>query len=259
MDMSEIIGDSFKYPVSNWKRLLIFGLIVLIYQFSIQIVMIYTKASAVVLVLIIPAIITYFLILGYQLRAIATSIKGKTEVPELNNWSKLLIDGFKIFIVGLIYGIIPGIVLGLGFVLMFAGTSSIKTIGAVILMVGVVMFLIVALIVVMAISNMAYHGEIGAALRLSEIQGRIKKIGWLNYILILIILVVLNVLMVVAAVFISLIPILGLVLTCLIIYPYIYLFISRAYGLIYQETLEDEPEEPLGEVENFPRVENIQD
>lgn len=39
MDMGEIIGDAFKYPVSNWKRLLILGVLVLITQLSVEIVM----------------------------------------------------------------------------------------------------------------------------------------------------------------------------------------------------------------------------
>lgn len=255
MDMGKIIEDSFKYPASNWKRLLMFGLIVLIYQLSIEIIMVYTEVSALVLLLLIPFIITYLLILGYQLRAIGTSIRGKMEAPELNNWPKMLLDGLRMFIIGLIYGIIPAIVLSVGFVLLFVGSSSIKIAGAIILLLGVVLLFIMALIMLMAISNMAYHGEVGAALRLSEIKERIKKIGWLNYILIFIILMVFNLMLLLVTGLVSLIPIVGLVLVSLIIGPYMYLFLSRAYGLIYQETLEDEPEEPLSEMENFPGTE----
>lgn len=35
---------------------------------------------------------------------IETSIRGETEAPEFNKWPKMLLDGLKIFIVGLVYG-----------------------------------------------------------------------------------------------------------------------------------------------------------
>jgi hypothetical protein len=70
MDMGRTLEDCFKYPASNWKRLLIFGLIVSVYQFSIYILSLYVGVSILVLLLLIPFIIAYFLIGGYQLRAI---------------------------------------------------------------------------------------------------------------------------------------------------------------------------------------------
>jgi hypothetical protein len=255
MDMGRILEDSFKYPASNWKRVLIFGVIVLIYQFSLQFFMLYINASILVVLLIIPFIISYLLLEGYQLRAIGTSINGEMEPPKLNNWLKMLVDGFKLFIVGLVYGIIPGIILGVGFVLLFTVPSGLNLLGILILLLGLVILFIVSLIMVMAISNMAYYGKLEAAFKLGEIKERIRKLGWLNYILVLIIVVLLGALLSVGAAFVSFIPILGFVLACLIVYPYLYLFIARAYALIYLETLEDEPEEPLTEMKNFPGTE----
>jgi len=252
MDMGKILENSVKYPVSNWKRLLIFGIIVLIYQFSLEILMRHLNVSPLVLLLIIPFFIAYFLIQGYQLRAIGTTIGGEMEAPKLNNWLKMFVDGLKIFIVGLVYGIVPMIVIFAGLGLLFAGTSSIRIVGAFILLLGAVILLIMTLLMIMGISNMAYHGEIEAALRFGEIKEKIKKIGWLNYIVMLLILGMFSVILTVVSVLISLIPILGLALTCLTIEPYIFLFISRAYALIYLETVEDEPGGPLTEMKNFP-------
>jgi hypothetical protein len=252
MDMGKIIENSFKYPASNWKRLLIFGLIILVYELSVYSLATYIEGSILVLLLIIPFIISYLLMEGYRLRVIGSSIRGGIEVPEFNNWLKMLGDGVRMFIVGLVYGIIPGIILGVGLLLLFLGSFSIQMVGVLIILLGLVIFIIVTLITVMAISNMAYYGEVSAAFKLSEIRGRIKKIGWLDYILVLIVLGVLCGVLLVVAALISIIPILGMFLASLIIYPYIYLVIARAYGLIYQETLEDEPEEALPGIEDLP-------
>jgi hypothetical protein len=240
MDLGEIIGDSFKYPVSNWKRLLILGIIVLISQLSMEIIMLYASVSGLLYFLVIPALVASLLMMGYQLRTIKTTILGEIEPPEFKKWSKMLIDGLKMFLVALIYQTIPVIVLIAGFVMLLAGSSATKIFGLLIMLLGLFILIIVGIIMVMAISNMAYYGEIGAALRFGEIKRRIESIGWLNYIMLLIILMVIYILIAVAAALLSLIPFVGLVLTCLIAYPFMYLFMYRAYGLIFRETLEEE-------------------
>lgn len=242
MDMGEIIGNAFKYPVSNWKQLLILGVIVLISQFSMEIVMGYGRVSGLLYFLLIPALVASILILGYQLRTIRTSIMGENEPPEFNEWTKLFLDGLRLFITSLVYGIIPTIVLVVGFIMLLVGSSGI---GVIILLLGAILLIIVGIISVMAISNMAYYDEIGAAFRFGEIRERIESIGWLRYILMLILLGIFYIILAVVAALVTLIPFAGLVLVSLIIYPFMYLFMYRAYGLIFRETLDEEPEESL--------------
>lgn len=240
MDIGEIIGDAFKYPVSNWKRLLILGIIVLISQLSMEIIMLYSSVSGLLYFLLIPALAASILMMGYELRTVKTTIMGKFEPPEFKEWGGMLIDGLKMFLVGLIYQTIPIIILIAGVVMIIAGSSTTKILGLLIILLGLFIMLIVGIIMVMAISNMAYYGKVGAALRFGEIRRRIESIGWLNYIMLLIILVVIYILIAVGATLVSLIPFVGLVLTCLLVYPFMYLFIYRAYGLIFRETLGEE-------------------
>jgi len=250
MDMGQIIGDAFKYPVSNWKRLLILGVIVLISQFLMEIVIGYGRASGLLYFLLIPALIAAFLTLGYQLRTIATSIIGEKEPPEFNEWTKMFLDGLRVFITSIVYGIIPTIVLIVGFIMLLIGSI----VGVIILLLGAVLFIIMGIISVMAISNMAYYSEIGAAFRFGEIRERIASIGWLEYTVMLIILAILYIILAVVGSLVTMIPFAGLVLASLIIYPFIYLFLYRAIGLIFKETLEDEVEESSLEGENFPET-----
>ena len=239
MDMGQIIGDAFKYPVSNWKRLLILGVIVLITQILMEIVIGYGRVSGLLYFLLIPALIAVFLTMGYQLRTIATSIVGENEPPEFNDWTKMFLDGLRVFITSIAYGIIPTIILIMGFIMLLTRSYGL---GVIVLIVGALLFIILGIISVMAISNMAYYNEIGAAFKFGEIIERIESIGWLEYIVMLILLVILYIILLVVASVVMLIPYAGLVLASLIIYPFIYLFLYRTIGLIYKETLEDEGE-----------------
>jgi len=253
MDIGEIIGDAFKYPVSNWKRLLILGIIVLISQLSMESIMLYGRDYGLLYFLLIPSLVASLLMMGYQLRTIKTTIIWENEPSEFKEWGRMFIDGLRMLLVGLIYQIIPVIILIAGVVMIIAGSSGTKIFGLLVLLLGLVILLIVGIIMVMAVSNMAYYGEIGAALKFGEIKRRIESIGWLNYIMLLIILVVIYILIALGAALVSLIPFVGLVLTCLIVYPFMYLFMYRAYGLIFRETMEEEEfqheTEPLPETE----------
>lgn len=252
MDMGQIIGDSFKYPVSNWKRLLILGVIVLITQILMEIIIGYGRVSGLLYFLLIPALIAAFLTMGYQLRTIATSIIGENEPPEFNDWTKMFLDGLRVFIMSIAYGIIPTIVLIVGFIMLLTGSYGI---GVIILIVSALLFIILGIISVMALSNMAYYNEIGAAFKFGEIKERIESIGWLEYIVMLILLAILYIILLVVASVVTIIPYAGLVLASLIIYPFIYLFLYRAIGLIFKETLEDEGESIQNEIKDLPETE----
>jgi len=251
MDMGQIIGDSFKYPVSNWKRLLILGVIVLISQLLMEIIIGYGYVSSLLYFLLIPAFIAIFLTLGYQLRTIATSIIGENEPPEFNDWTKMFLDGLRVFIISIAYGIIPTIILSVGFVMLLIGSS----VGVIVLLVGAVLFIILGIISVMALSNMAYYNEIGAAFKFGEIKERIESIGWLEYIVMLILLAILYIILLVVGSLVTMIPYAGLVIASLIIYPFIYLFLYRAIGLIFKETVEDEGESIQNEIKDLPETE----
>ncbi|MCC7551389.1 MAG: DUF4013 domain-containing protein [Methanobacterium sp.] len=255
MDMGDIVANSFKYPLSNWKRFFLFGLIVLIYELPVQIISKYLNVSLYLILLIIPAIIAYFLMTGYQLRAIGSSLKGEDELPALNKWPQMFIDGLKVFILSFIYGIGPAIVLGFGFILLITGSTVAKVLGVIVLLIALLLFMVVYLILMMALPNMAYYGDISAGLRLREIYTKIKKIGRLEYFVIFIILIIIVGLLAIASGIISLLPVIGLVIASIIVIPFSNLFTARVYGLIYKETLDEEVKDPELQVENPPETE----
>ena len=104
MDMQEIIKNSIIYPFSDWKKILILGLIVLIYRISPNILPFNIHNGFTYPVLFIALFINCF-ILGYFYKLIQSSLKNTNELPKFSNWIILFKNGFKVTFVGLIYSL----------------------------------------------------------------------------------------------------------------------------------------------------------
>jgi hypothetical protein len=149
MNINRNISDSITYPIKDWKKIIILGII-----------------------LIIP--IVNFIGFGYYLRIMKSTLAGSDELPEFESIGELFIDGTKILIVCIIYSIVPLIFYILSFA--FPGPSF--------SIIASIFVIILSIFAYMGIANMAnYNGEMRAALRYSEILDRIGAIGWGNYIL----------------------------------------------------------------------------
>ena len=142
MKINENISDSLKYPIKNWVKTILLGII-----------------------LIIP--ILNFIGLGYYLRIIKSNLAGLNELPNFERVRELFVDGIKILIVGIIYAIVPLIFYTLSFAFPGPLFPIIASISAI----------IISIFAYMGLANMAYHNsEIGAALRYDEILARIAAI-----------------------------------------------------------------------------------
>ena len=231
MNIAENITDSLQYPIKDWIKIIVLGII-----------------------LVIP--IVNFIGLGYYLRIIKSTLTGLDDLPYFDHAGELFIDGIKIFIISLIYSIIPLIFYGLSVVLARSEivsspttTSSIFSsylpgftgISVIFLIIAVISALIISIFAYIGIVNMVYQGSrIGVALRYREILNIIAVIGWGNYILWWIIL---TLIIIVAGVIVSIV---GGILLCFIIgflvlllgYSYLIIFHARSIALIFASCIE---------------------
>ena len=200
------ISDSLKYPIKDWVKIIILGII-----------------------LIIP--IVNFIGLGYYLRIIKSTLAGLDELPDFERVGELFIDGIKIVIVYIIYAIVPLIFYALSFAFP----------GSVFFIIATIFLIIISIFAYMGIANMAYYdSEIGAALRYREILDRIATIGWRNYILWWIIL------MLIITVTGFIIGIVGGILLFFVLgflvfllgYSYIVIFQARSIALTFASSIE---------------------
>ncbi|MBC7118021.1 MAG: DUF4013 domain-containing protein [Methanobacteriaceae archaeon] len=226
MDIGEIISDAIKYPASDWKKLIKLGVFYLLGF------------------LIIPL----FFAIGYVFRALKATIAGFDELPDFDEWGGMFVDGLKVFVVSLVYLIIPLIIIGVG---VFTGLSSagaftpygnvivtdltLLQAGLGIIIIGIIVAIIFGPLLFIAIAHMAYNdSEFRAAFRFREILDVISEIGWGKYILwYLAVIIVYSVIHFIGSLILGSIPVLGQILVPLLVTPYVTLFLSRAIGLRY--------------------------
>ncbi|MBM4241640.1 MAG: DUF4013 domain-containing protein [Euryarchaeota archaeon] len=249
MDIGNLVTDSLKYPLSDWPKILILGIIIVISQIS-SIVMLITYNTTLTSVLGIIGLIVGLFGYGYLIRIIKSSVAGVSELPEFDEWAGLLIDGIKVAIVGFIYSL-PAIIIVLisaaalvvGLLGSISGNPSAALsaaagagVGGIIL--AMLYMIIIVPIVAMAVAHMAYNDQFGAAFRFSELFDKIGSIGWGDLIVWYIVVGILYLILafiggLITGLFSLIHPIVGLILMALIVSPYLQMFLARAVALEY--------------------------
>ena len=222
MEIKEIIWDAVRYPLSDWKKILILGIILLISTFSINQLLgtIYalldTENVAVVIVLLtVIGLSSLFLGRGYQFRIIKSSLNGSSKLPKFNAWIDMFKNGIKMSIITIVY-LIPLILILMSFKTPFVSTlhvilSNISSLIATIFLGGVAaiflgrgtnlvvligtaqgiesLIIILYMIIIfpislMSLSNMANNNsKLSAAFKFHQIIHKITSIGWKNLII----------------------------------------------------------------------------
>ncbi len=258
MDLWRIIEDAVRYPFSDWKKILILGILAMISSLGIAMLFIGTllgikNVVVIILLFIIGYFIFGFLMDGYNFRIIKTSLSGVAELPEFNHWIGMFIDGIKVSIVFIVY-IIPAIV-----IIAFAGLSVLSTLGSLgsnpsainfyvilsvlsatlLVLIAILYIIIILPINYMAIAHMANNNsKFSAAFRFHDIVDKIGRIGWGNLIIWYIVtgtiyIIITAIGSIITAIFSILNPIVGIVLSSLIVSPYLYMYINRSIALFY--------------------------
>ncbi len=234
MKLTEIISDSFKYPGSNpehlntnRKRWLIFGLL----MFTTLVV--------------IPGIF----VTGYTLRVIRKTVRGDSKMPKYNEWTNMFLDGLKVIVTTVVYYFIPVIlvILGVGqFYLVFYGYGMLDTslINWLPLVIGVLLFIPVIMLYMLALSNMAYYNSLRAAFNIGEIIQRIKIIGYGKFVLWWLATMIVSAIFASAGALIEMgSSIVGFFIVPILINSFITLFQARSMGLVYLEGIHTDNEQ----------------
>ena len=219
--------------------------------------------------IVLSWLISFILLLfasGYLYDIIKYSIEAKKELPEFSDIKGIFLNGIRSFIVGIAYSIVPFLLFILG-VMLSANENvgaAVNSIGGIILFISIIVTIFVALIELMALSNMIAHDELSAAFRFKEILALVKNIGWGKYIGVLIfafiVVVVLSVFLRFIASMISfglgallgsalVLTLISLILNSLFINSYLSVVFGRIFGSIYREAVNGE-EKDVGEIDS---------
>ena len=280
--ITDYVKEGLKYPFNDGKKVLTLGVIFLISSLvsflisyficdSIRLIENNTTLGTVNSVfsvipqsnmplIVLSWLISFILLLfasGYLYDIIKYSIEGRKELPEFSDIKGIFLNGIRSFIVGIAYSIVPFLLFILG-VMLSANENvgaAVNSIGAIILFISIIVTIFVALVEIMALSNMIAHDELSAAFRFKEILALVKNIGWGKYIGVLIfafiVVVVLSVFLrfIVSMISFGLGALLGsalvlalssLVLNSLFINSYLSVVFGRIFGSIYREAINGE-------------------
>lgn len=265
MNVGETVKDSLKYPFSDWKKILIFGIIIILtyidticYDFG------GLKNLSILITLWIMGFIIFLIVWGYGFKIIKTSLNGSNELPKFDAWPVMLKDGMKILVVGIIYliplmiftlifskvlfvytisGILGGTPLGI-LELLFSGLlvaflhgkiSHVLAVEGFPLFIVLVYLIAIVPIYYVAIANMANNiGKLRTAFKLGEILNKVRNIGFKKFSIFYLLIIPL-----IALYWCNYANLVYLIVISLIISPYLKMFISRFIGLIYLDEIKD--------------------
>jgi len=219
----DIIGKAFSYTkegfLGSWKRWILLLILVFIQSITLYLVPVFN---------------------GYLLRVAGSN----DSAPDVNQWFKLFIDGWKILIVQIIY-MLPVIILAVVFgflallpeVMAIASGSApnIELILGMILSLAIIFLvsILITLFLFMGIIRLGQTGKLGEAFNFSAINKAISTgVGWLGYIGYCILLWIIIVIYGIVIGLLNVIPIVGIILA-LIITPLVSVFATAYLRNIY--------------------------
>ena len=252
MEVVDIIKDSLKFPADNIKQLAIYILLTIViavllvgaivsFAFTAQNV----AFIALGVLLIILAIVVYFIMAGYQMEVLKTGLKHEIEIPDVE-WKGVCILGLKKFVVDIVYMIIPTIITLIVFFLTaspaiytnlnpaqfssdFTGSLLFASL-SITLIVAFIVYLIFAFVQTMAFGRLAKTDSLGNALNIVEAVKDISRVGAGKVIITILLLVVINVLItgILSSTFIF--AVLNIIAA-----PYLMFAFYRGNGLLYAD------------------------
>lgn len=211
--ITEIISDSFQYAISDWKLLINSGFFV------------------VCGILILPL----FIALGYFFSVIHETNNDNYDLPELINWGKLAINGFKVFLLFLGYYFIPLVLIcafGMSILICISTGYYTEFIQNTVLAI-IISTMILSFLYPMGLIILDYTGSIKSSFNIKQVFKLINKIGWFKYIIWYIIMIIF--VLIFGSIILALLngPFIIIFITTLVIVPFVFLFINRSIGLIY--------------------------
>lgn len=247
MDMSNIIKDSFKYPLGDMKQFfvlaipniilgVIFGILMLVFSFStpegLQSLVNNNFTTVSVSMIVIYVLILVFTIInsGIGVSVIRKTIGESNQLPEFDP-NVFLISGIKALIVEIVLYVIPLFVLLMLFAVAIALKSSIFALIMIILF--IVVAILLGLILPICLARLAETDDMGEALSISNIWEIAKTIGLVNIFCILVLVSIITGIISFVSELLLGIPIIGAIISIGLFDTYILLFTSRANGLLY--------------------------
>lgn len=242
MEIGDIISKSFKYPLNNgtqFMKVAVLYLLLIVPVFFSVLMIIFANSSAILVSAIITIIcyLIFALIMGgYFLSVMKEGISSSNLMPEYD-FAKNIVDSIKVWVLGLLFSLIPGIIIGILLLIVTKFASSETVFGGIICIAFIALILEIIFCMFLSISllRLANYDSLSEALNFSAIKEDLRAIGIGNLIVLLVVLGIISGAILFITGFLIFIPIVGTIIYIMFIVPYTYLAVCYGLGLMYSE------------------------
>lgn len=236
MDWKDIIEDALGYPFSDFKLVILLGLVYVLADLTNQVPGNDLNSAVIMLILVFVILLLSIVEAGYIFKVVEDTVHGSDTLPKLSNLKRIFLHGIKEIIVTTIYLLIPMFLLIISYLFVNTSNSNYMYIylGYAVLIVVTIIILLFGFILQVVILNMAHHqGSVRSGFRLQEIRRRMGQIGYKNLLFSYILVsITFGSLILFLSDMIKSIPLIGTLVLLLFIEPYLLIFTSRVLGLV---------------------------
>ena len=242
MEIGDIISKSFKYPLNNgtqFMKVAVLYLLLIVPVFFSVLMIIFANSSAILVSAIITIIcyLIFALIMGgYFLSVMKEGISSSNLMPEYD-FAKNIVDSIKVWVLGLLFSLIPGIIIGILLLIVTKFASSETVFGGIICiaLIALILEIIFCMFLSISLLRLANYDSLSEALNFSAIKEDLRAIGIGNLIVLLVVLGIISGAILFITGFLIFIPIVGTIIYIMFIVPYTYLAVCYGLGLMYSE------------------------
>ena len=237
MDLKEIIKDAFRYSASDFKIIALLGIILLLADLADELSGAGELANELKLVLFVIVILIAIFEAGYVFRIVEETIQGSEKLPKFNNFRLMFSHGLNEILILIIYLSLPLFLLSLYFFnfLVSMDLNDVPEQSAIIFLGFVFLAAIIYAFFPAVILHRAHNnGKFKSGFEFRKIYHKIRTVGVKRLVVVYLgIFIIVTIVEVVLADTISgIIPLIGDLITDLLIAPFLLVFTARVLGLI---------------------------
>lgn len=229
MKLKEMLVDSFWYSVSDLKKLIILGILLVLMDseggFSGSWVL---NGLNVLIFLVI--LILGVLEAGYIFRVLEESVEGSKKLPKFNRFHEMAVHGLKELIIVTVYFAVPSFLV----IVLLLGTKASTNVTITGFLILLILLGIIYILFPAVMLNMAHnHGTLRSGLDFRAIIRKIRHLGFKDLVVVYTgMFMVMGILKLVLTDNLSTLPLVGDLISQLLIAPFVLLFTTRMLGLM---------------------------
>lgn len=229
MKLKEMLVDSFWYSVSDWKKLIILGILLVLMDseggFSGSWVI-----NGLNIIIFLVILILGVLEAGYIFRVLEESVEGSKKLPKFNRFHEMAVHGLKELIIVIVYFAVPSILVSM----LLWGTKASTNVTITGFLILIILLGITYILFPAVMLNMAHnHGTVRSGLDFRAILRKIRYLGFKDLVVVYTgMFMVLGIVKLVLTDNLSTLPLVGDLISQLLIAPFVLLFTMRMLGLM---------------------------